>query len=113
MGDTRTAITLDAEFLEDVGLGALEPTDANSLLAHCYETLEMRVGTTLAEQMSDAQLTEFEQFVDAEDEAGALSWLECNFPLYRDLVQEQFLLLKAEIAAASGALLAHFGTTRS
>lgn len=113
MGDTRTAITLDAEFLEDVGLGALEPTDADSLLAHCYETLEIRVGIALAEQMSDVQLTEFEAFIDAEDEAGALSWLKRHFPQYEQLVRDEFLVLKAEITAGSRALVAHFGTSGS
>ena len=48
------------------------------MLAHIYETLEMRVGMRLAEQMTNEQLDEFERFIDANDEAGALKWLETD-----------------------------------
>ena len=67
------------------------------MLAHIYETLEMRVGMKLAEQMSDAQLDEFERYIDSNDEAGALKWLETNFPHYKDVVADELETLKGEI----------------
>ena len=59
----------------------------------------MRVGITLAEQMSDAQLTEFESFIDSKDEEGALKWLESNFPDYKKVVAQELEKLKTEIMA--------------
>ncbi len=88
---------LDDDLLQELGLGALPATEKNKMLAHIYETLELRVGMRLAEQMTDAQLDEFEGFIDRNDEAGALKWLETNFPDYKKVVAEELDKLKAEI----------------
>ncbi len=98
-------IKLDDDLLKELGLVSLPPEEKKKLLAHIYETLEMRVGMKLAEQMSDAQLTEFEQFIDRNDEAGALHWLETNFPNYKDVVAAEFENLKAEIAQVAPQIL--------
>jgi hypothetical protein len=89
---------LDNEFLIELGLGALPADEKNKMLAHIYETLEMRVGMKLAEQMTDAQLDEFESYINRNDEAGALTWLETNFPNYKNVVAEELEKLKAEIS---------------
>lgn len=99
-------IKLDDDLLQELGLAALPPEEKKKLLAHIYETLEMRVGMKLAERMSDAQLTEFEQFIDRNDEAGALHWLETNFPNYKDVVTSEFDVLKKEIAQVVPQILA-------
>src|SRR5947207_808029 len=88
---------LDDNLLRELGLGELPAAEKNKMLGHIYETLELRVGMKLAEQMTDAQLDEFEAFIDKNDEAGALKWLETNFPNYKDVVAEELEKLKAEI----------------
>jgi len=103
-------IKLDDDLLQELGLAALPAEEKKKLLAHIYETLEMRVGMKLAERMSDAQLTEFEQFIDRNDEAGALHWLESNFPDYKDVVAAEFDVLKREIAQVAPQILAAGGT---
>ncbi|HEX9153568.1 MAG TPA: DUF5663 domain-containing protein [Candidatus Saccharimonadales bacterium] len=90
-------IKLDDNLLQELGLGSLPPDEKKKMLAHIYETLEMRVGMELAKQMSDAQLNEFEEFINRNDEAGALRWLESNFPNYKDVVAAEFEKLKMEI----------------
>lgn len=90
-------IKLDDNLLQELGLGILPPEDKKKMLAHVYETLEMRVGMELAKQMTDAQLLEFEQFIKQNDEAGALRWLETNFPNYKEVVASEFEKLKLEI----------------
>jgi len=99
-------IKLDDDLLQELGLAALPAEEKKKLLAHIYETLEMRVGMKLAEQMSDAQLTEFEQFIDRNDEPGALKWLEANFPHYKDVVSSEFERLKSEINQVAPQILA-------
>lgn len=103
-------IKLDDDLLQELGLAALPTEEKKKLLAHIYETLEMRVGMKLAERMSDAQLTEFEQFIDRNDEAGALHWLESNFPDYKDVVAAEFDVLKREIAQVAPQILMAGGT---
>src|SRR6266542_6003220 len=99
-------IKLDDNLLQQLGLGALPPDEKKKMLAHIYETLEMRVGMELAKKMTDAQLSEFEQFINRNDEAGALHWLETNFPNYKDVVAAEFEKLKAEIAQAAPQIMA-------
>ena len=88
---------LDDNLLRELGLGSLPPAEKNKMLAHIYETLELRVGMKLAEQMTDGQLDEFEKFIDQNDESGALKWLETNFPNYKQVVADELEKLKSEI----------------
>lgn len=97
---------LDNTLLEELGLGSLPPEEKNRMLAHIYETLEMRVGMKLAEQMSNEQLDEFESFIDKNDEAGALKWLETNFPNYKQVVADELEKLKSEIKATAPQIVA-------
>jgi hypothetical protein len=97
---------LDDDFLASVGLASLPADEKKKMLAHIYETLELRVGMKLAENMTDAQLNEFEQLMDANNEAGALKWLETNVPNYKDVVAAELAALKAEIAAQAPGILA-------
>lgn len=103
-------IKLDDDLLKELGLASLPAEDRKKLLAHIYETLEMRVGMKLAEQMSDAQLTEFEQFIDRNDEAGALRWLETNFPNYKDVVASEFEILKREVSQSAPQIVSTSGS---
>lgn len=97
---------LDEDLLRELGLAALPVDEKNKMLAHIYETLELRVGMKLAEKMTDAQLDEFEGFIDRNDEEGALHWLETNFPNYKQTVAEELDKLKSEIKAQAPAILA-------
>ena len=99
-------IKIDATLLQELGLSSLPDVEKDGLLKHIYETLEMRVGMRLADQMTNQQLDEFEQYFEAKDDAGAFKWLESNFPNYKDIVQEEFDKLKAEVAATVPQILA-------
>ena len=96
---------LDNNLLEELGLGGLPPDLKNNMLQHIYETLEMRVGMKLADQMTNEQLDEFEGFIDKNDEAGALKWLETNFPDYKQVVASELETLKEEIKKTSDKIL--------
>ncbi len=96
---------LDENLLKELGLGELPAEEKNKMLAHIYETLEMRVGMKLAEQMSDSQLDEFEAFVNKDDQEGALKWLETNFPDYKKVVADELDTLKKEIKASADQII--------
>lgn len=97
---------LDDNLLRELGLGGLPPAEKNKMLAHIFETLEMRVGMKLAEKMTNEQLDEFEGYIDRNDEAGALKWLETNFPNYKQVVADELEALKEEIKASASQILA-------
>ena len=97
---------LDDNLLKELGLGDLPPAEKNRMLQHIYETLEMRVGMKLAEQMTNEQLDEFEAFINKQDEAGALKWLETNFPNYKQVVADELEALKSEIKASATQIVA-------
>lgn len=105
---------LNNELLEELGLGSLPVSDKNMMLRHIYETLELRVGMKLAERMTSDQLSEFEQLMpqatdSAEDktnkERNAFTWLETNFPNYKEVVAGELENLKAEIRQAAPQIL--------
>jgi len=99
-------LKIDDNLLQQLGLGGLPVEEKRGLLNHIYETLEMRVGMRLADQMSNEQLDEFETYFEAKDDAGAFKWLETNFPNYKDIVNEEFDKLKAEVGQSAPQILA-------
>lgn len=101
---------LDDNLLKELGLGDLPAADKNRMLQHIYETLEMRVGMKLAEQMTNEQLDEFESYIDRNDEAGALKWLETNFPNYKQVVADELEKLKNEIKQVAPQIVASAAT---
>ncbi len=102
-------LKLDNTLLDELGLGSLPDDQKRAMLQHIYETLELRVGTNLANQMSDQQLEEFEKFIDDGGDANqsqALQWLETNLPNYKQVVNEVFEALKGEISQMAPQLVA-------
>ena len=97
---------IDENMLIELGLGSLGAQDKDDLLKQIYQTLEIRVGMKLAERMSDAQLKEFEQFINNKDDAGALKWLETNFPDYKQVVANELGALKDELKRDADKILA-------
>lgn len=59
---------LDDQFLTDIGLTDLPEDQRKPFLQHVYDQLEYRVGISLSEGMSDAQLEEFEAIIDKKQE---------------------------------------------
>lgn len=89
---------LDDKFLQDVGLGDLPEDQKPAFLEHFREQLELRVGTKLSDGLSDAQLEEFESFIDR-DEQKVTSWVQANVPEYENDTVYQQLKSGAEAAA--------------
>lgn len=108
---TKGNLRIDDSLLNELGLGTLPQEEKTALLKHIYETLEMRVGMRLAEQMTNAQLDEFERFFNAQDDAGAFRWLETNFPNYKDIVADEYAKLKREVGQSAPQILAAAGNT--
>jgi hypothetical protein len=72
---------LDDNFLKELGLDQLPENEKQAFKDHIYNELEYRVGTKLSEGLSDAQLAEFESFVDRDDEK-VRAWIASHNPDY-------------------------------
>lgn len=72
---------LDDKFLQDIGLGDLPEDQKKPFLQHIYSELELRVGTKLADGLSDAQLEEFEKIIDRKEDK-IQEWLAQHAPSY-------------------------------
>ena len=102
-------LKLDNNLLDELGLGSLPEDQKRAMLQHIYDTLELRVGTNLANQMTDRQLEEFEKFIDDggdANQAQALQWLEANLPNYKQVVNDVFEALKIEIKQMAPQIMA-------
>jgi len=90
-------LKLDHNLLDQLGLDTLSKEDKDSLLAYLYDQLELRVGTVIAQQLSDQQLDEFEKLIDANQQEEALAWLQANYPDYKKVVEAELKKLTDEL----------------
>ena len=102
---------LDDKFLQDVGLGGLPDDQKKMFLDHFREQLELRVGTRLSEGLSDAQLEEFESFIDRKDEQ-VTAWLSANVPEYEQDAIYQQLKAGAPTQIPQNVILAEYASLK-
>ena len=102
---------LDDKFLQDVGLGGLPEEQRKLFLDHFREQLELRVGTRLSEGLSDAQLEEFESFIDRKDDR-VNAWLAANVPSYEEDTIYQQLKAGAPENIPQNVILAEYASLK-
>lgn len=89
--------TLDEDFLSSLGLATMPPEEKKEFLQYVYDKLEYQVGIELSRSLTDAQLEEFEELMEDENQAKALQWLEKNCPHYKQVVAAELKKIKQEI----------------
>lgn len=82
---------IDDSFLESVGLGGLPADQKSGFLQYAQDQLEIRIGEKMSNNLSDAQLDEFEKIIDNDQEM-MQKWLAAagdykNNEVYQKLVQ--------------------------
>lgn len=102
---------LDDQFLQDVGLGDLPEDQKKLFLDHFREQLELRVGTRLSEGLSDAQLEEFESFIDRKDDS-VNAWLATNVLSYEEDTIYQQLKAGAPEQIPQNVILAEYASLK-
>ena len=104
-------LQLDDKFLQDVGLGGLPEDQKKLFLDHFREQLELRVGTKLSEGLSDAQLEEFESFIDRKDDK-VNAWIAANVPNYQEDTIYQQLKSGAPAEIPQNVVLAEYASLK-
>jgi hypothetical protein len=102
---------LDDQFLKDLGLDQMPEDQKQAFLAHIYNELELRVGVRLSEGLSDAQLAEFESFVDRDSEK-VRSWVAAHVPDYMNDSVYQQLQTNAPEGTDSDTILAEYASLK-
>lgn len=82
-----------------VDFSYLAAEDKETLVNKVLAELEIRVGNTLAEKLSDEQVEEFEKVMNNDDDA--LTWLTENYPDYPIVVEDEAKRLGEEITRSS------------
>lgn len=102
---------LDDNFLQEVGLGNLPEDQKKMFLEHFREQLELRVGTKLSDGLSDAQLDEFESFIDRRMEQ-VHTWINKNVPNYQQDAIYQQLKSGAPEQVSDDVILAEYASLK-
>ncbi len=102
---------LDDNFLQQVGLGDLPEEQKQAFLAYFREQLELRVGTKLSDGLSDAQLAEFEAFIDRNMDV-TNQWVSANTADYQNDQIYQKLKAGAPEGATDDDVLAEYASLR-
>lgn len=102
---------IDDKFLKDVGLGDLPEEQQQAFLAYFREQLELRVGTKLSDGLSDAQLAEFEGFIDRDMDA-TRQWVSANAAEYENDQVYQKLKAGAPATVSADDILAEYASLR-
>jgi hypothetical protein len=102
---------LDDKFLQELGLDQLPEDQKQAFKEHIYSELELRVGTRLSDGLTEAQLTEFESFVDRDDEK-VLTWISANVPEYQSDPSYQQLQSNVPQNVDPAAILAEYASLK-
>lgn len=102
---------LDDQFLNDVGLGNLPEEQKKPFLQHTYDQLEYKVGISLSEGMSDAQLEEFESIIDRKEDV-IVTWLQGHVPNYQNEEVFTRLMQASNLPATDPGLRAEYAATK-
>lgn len=90
---------LDESFLRELGLDTLPEDQKKAFLDHVYSQLELRVGARLSDGLTDAQLAEFESFLN-KDQDKVHAWISTYAPAYA--TDPSYTQLKEKIEARGG-----------
>lgn len=82
---------IDDSFLESVGLGGLPADQKSGFMQYAQDQLEIRIGEKMSNNLSEAQLDEFEKIIDNDQEM-MQKWLAAagdykNNEVYQKLVE--------------------------
>jgi hypothetical protein len=102
---------LDDKFLQELGLDQLPEDQKQAFKEHIYSELELRVGTRLSDGLSEAQLSQFESFVDR-DEEKVLAWISENATDYQNDPSYQQLRTNAPQGTEPSAIMAEYASLK-
>lgn len=77
------------QLIEKLGLGALDENAQEIVLGTFLQTLEMRTGQAITEQLSEDQLKELTDIIEKDGDEAGEEWLHGVVPHIEDIEQQQ------------------------
>jgi hypothetical protein len=90
-------VKVNTDWLEELGVQAANKLDLHKLLDWAANELEMRVGHTILDSLTDEQISEFQNTDDAN---ARLKWIEKTYPDYKSVVHVHYHAMSEEIKNA-------------
>ena len=90
-------VTLDDEFLADIGLSDISDAEKQQVLEDVRTSLEAKVGVKLVQDMSEEHVNQFNDIIKRDDSKAAMDWLKNNVPNYQDIVMQELEALVEQI----------------
>lgn len=97
-------IDLGDNFFRELKLENLNDGQKREFLQNVLQVLNLRVGSALAESLTDEQVAEFDD-VDDTDPHASWVWLEQNCPQYKTVVATELESLKKELLRDTAKIL--------
>ena len=97
-----TTPQLFEQLIEELGISDLPQEEQAAMAANAFQTLQMRVGRRLGEEMGEAKLAEFNRLVEQSGDEAAQQRLEELFPNYENIVREEIEGLGQELKSILG-----------
>ena len=91
------SVTLDDEFLTDIGLTDLSDEEKQQTLESIKVALDAKVGAKITQDLSDEQINQFNNIVASDDSTATLEWIEKNVPNYQDIVMQELDIIIEQI----------------
>jgi hypothetical protein len=110
-----SAVQLDEDFFNEVGMKDLDESEKKYFVQYALEILQLRIGTRLSDDLTDAQIDELEKKMVIEEhdtpeiaqrkQQAVAQWLEENHPNYRQVVEEETEKFKHDMKTDAAGVL--------
>ena len=104
---------IDDSFFEQAGLSSLSSDSKRDLLNNILQELEFRVGEYIEKCATEAEVKEFDSFVENGDDERIEVWLQQHCPDYNDVVNKEIVKIKEQIIQQSSDIIAAYRKDRS
>lgn len=91
------------EILHQLGIHKSE-AEEQALIEHFEQTLNERVGATIADLLDDKQVEQLMDLTEKGNAEATAAWLQQNVPEYDDLVKDEYDILMGELAETADKL---------
>lgn len=94
-------VKLDDKLLEELGLDKFEEAEKDKILAKINQSLELRIGSRIAQKVSEEELKKFTELAESGKDEEAAKWLKKQVPDYQQIATEELEKIKTDIKETS------------
>lgn len=89
-------INIDYNFLDELGLGAVDSQEKDLMIADIKAALQSRLGEAVEQKLDDQKAEELANLSEEKPET-VEAWLQTNLPDYQQIIEQEIQKIKTEI----------------